>query len=138
GLLDLVTGGLGTLLGWITGKGGNVFKDVSLKDLLTGLFDIRSKAPDTFAKGGFAGRIIGDVEVSGCDVTGLTISNLMYMTGGFVGNVEGMAEYKGLSAALGATVDILSGILNLLPGLGLGDLITFLLDNPDLLDVKTL
>lgn len=138
GLLDLVTGGLGTLLGWITGKGGNVFKDVSLKDLLTGLFDIRSKAPDTFATGGFAGRIIGDVEVSGCDVTGLTISNLMDMTGGFVGNVEGMAEYKGLSAALGATVDILSGILNLLPGLGLGDLITFLLDNPDLLDVKTL
>lgn len=138
GLLDLVTGGLGTLLGWITGKGGNVFKDVSLKDLLTGLFDIRSKAPDTFATGGFAGRIIGDVEVSGCDVTGLTISNLMDMTGGFVGNVEGMAEYEGLSAALGATVDILSGILNLLPGLGLGDLITFLLDNPNLLDVKTL
>ena len=138
GLLDLVTGGLGTLLGWITGKGENVFKDVSLKDLLTGLFDIRSKAPDTFATGGFAGRIIGDVEVSGCDVTGLTISNLMDMTGGFVGNVEGMAEYEGLSAALGATVDILSGILNLLPGLGLGDLITFLLDNPNLLDVKTL
>lgn len=138
GLLDGIIGGLGTILEWITGTGGNIFEGISLKSLLKDLFDIRGKSPDNFATGGFAGRIIGEVEVSGCQVTNLTVSNVMDMTGGFVGNVEGLTEYEGLSDALGTVVETLSGILNLIPGLGLGDLITFLLNNPNLLKVKTL
>ena len=138
GLLDGIIGGLETILGWIGGTGEDIFDGISLKSLLKDLFDIRGKSPDNFATGGFAGRIIGEVEVSGCQVTNLTVSNVMDMTGGFVGNVEGLTEYEGLSDALGPVVETLSGILNLIPGLGLGDLITFLLDNPNLLQVKTL
>ena len=134
GLLDTV---LGDLIGWITG-GNNIFGDVNLEGLLTGLLDIRKTAPDTFATGGFAGRIIGDVEVSGCHVEGLTISNVKDMTGGFVGNVEGLTEYDGLSEALGGTVDLLTGLLNIIPGLGLGDLVTFLLGEDGLLSAGEL
>ena len=119
GLLDGIIGGLGTILEWITGTGGNIFEGISLKSLLKDLFDIRGKSPDNFATGGFAGRIIGEVEVSGCQVTNLTVSNVMDMTGGFVGNVEGLTEYEGLSDALGTVVKTLSGILNLIPVLAL-------------------
>ena len=48
---------------------------------------------------------------------------------GFVGYTEGVTEYDGLSKALGVTVNALSSLLNAIPGLGLGDLITILLDN---------
>ena len=139
GLLDGILGGLlGGILGGIFGDSDPVLGELDLSELLSGLFDIRGAAPDTFATGGFAGRIIGDVEVSGCDVEGLTISNAMDMTGGFVGNVEGLTEYEGLGKFLDGTVGALEGLLNIIPGLGLGDLITFLLDNPNLLKVKEL
>lgn len=137
GLLDTVLGGLGDLMGWITG-GDKIFGDVNLEGLLTGLLDIRKTAPDTFATGGFAGRIIGDVEVSGCHVEGLTISNVKDMTGGFVGNVEGLTEYDGLSEELDGTVELLTGLLNIIPGLGLGDLVTFLLGEDGLLSAGEL
>lgn len=133
GLLGAVGGILDGLLGWIGDLIGSalgnkdIFDGVSLEKLLTNLLDVRKTAPDTFATGGFAGRIIGDVEVTGCHVEGLTISNVKDMTGGFVGNVEGLTEYDGLSKTLEGTVDVLTGILNVIPGLGLGDLITVLI-----------
>lgn len=140
GILSSVLDGiLGGLIGAITGeKPDSIFGDLNLKEVLEGLFNIRKAAPDSFATGGFAGRIIGDVKVSRCDVEGLTISNVQNMTGGFVGNVEGLTEYKGLSAVLNALTGTLEGILNVIPGLGLGDLITFLLENPGLIELSEL
>ena len=135
GVLDGILGALGGIFG---GGAEDVLGDLDLSGLLKELLTIRAAAPDTFATGGFAGRIIGDVDVSGCNVTNLTISNAMNMTGGFVGNVEGLTEYEGLGQALDATVGTLEGILNIIPGLGLGDLITLLLNNENLLEVSNL
>lgn len=73
---------------------------------------------------------MGDVSIENCDVTGkVSVSNINDRTGGFVGYTEGVTEYDGLSKALGITVNALSSLLNVIPGLGLGDLITILLDN---------
>lgn len=136
-VVDGVANILEFLLGLLTGK-FDALGSFSVEDLLIELLDIRKAAPDSLATGGFAGRIIGDVDVSGCHVTGLTISNAGDITGGFVGNVEGLTEYDGLSDALGGTVEVLTGILNIIPGLGLGDLITFLLGHTGLLQVDKL
>ena len=138
GLLDLVIGGIvGGLLDFILGT-DDLLGDFSTKELLTGLLDIRKASPDSLATGGFAGRIIGNVEVSGCHVTGLTVSNAANVTGGFVGNVEGLTEYDILSSVLGDTVEVLEGLLNVIPGLGLGDVITLLLGEEGLLSAGQL
>ena len=141
GLVGYVVDGVANivefLLGLLTGD-FDALGSFSVGDLLIELLDIRKAAPDSLATGGFAGRIIGDVDVSGCHVTGLTISNAGDITGGFVGNVEGLTEYDGLSDALGGSVEVLTGILNIIPGLGLGDLITFLLGHTGLLQVDKL
>lgn len=50
-------------------------------------------------------------------------------TGGFVGYAVGSTQYDGLSNALGDLVKLLTNILNVIPGLGLGDLIKILLGN---------
>lgn len=147
GLLDrvlrIVSGLLGFVIEIITfGQLGDqdILKGISLKELLTGLLNVRKDAPDNCATGGFAGRIIGKVEVTGCHVEGLTISNAGDMTGGFVGSVEGVTEYDGLSDTLGGLVNGLTEILNIIPGLGLGDLITVLVgtDGQGLLHVDKL
>ena len=41
----------------------------------------------------------------------------MDMTGGFVGNVEGLTEYEGLGKFLDGTVGALEGLLNIIPDL---------------------
>lgn len=51
------------------------------------------------------------------------------ITGGFVGYMAGEVEYDGLSEALGFTEKALEALLNVLPGIGLGDLIQILLEN---------
>ena len=137
GLLDLVLGGLEGLLGLIFGT-DDLLGNFSTKELLTRLLDIRKASPDSLATGGFAGRIIGNVEVSGCHVTDLTVSNAANVTGGFVGNVEGLTEYDILSSVLGDTVEVLEGLLNVIPGLGLGDVITLLLGEEGLLSAGQL
>ena len=43
--------------------------------------------------------------------------------------MSGKTQYDGLSKALGGTTKLLANILNVIPGLGLGDLITILLGN---------
>ena len=101
-----------------------------MQDTLSALLNARAKDPTIYAAGAFAGRLVGDVSIENCDVTGkVSVSNINDRTGGFVGYTEGVTEYDGLSKALGVTVNALSSLLNAIPGLGLGDLITILLDN---------
>lgn len=130
GLTTLLGGILGgtvdTLLGILTfGK-----LNLNLKDTLEALLNARAKDPTIYATGAFAGRMVGDVVVEKCDVTGIvSVTNINDRTGGFVGYTEGVTQYEGLSQALGVTVKALSALLNVIPGLGLGDLITILLEN---------
>lgn len=130
GLTTLLGGILGgtvdSLLGILTfGK-----LNLNLKDTLEALLNARAKDPTIYATGAFAGRMVGDVVVEKCDVTGIvSVTNINDRTGGFVGYTEGVTQYEGLSQALGVTVKALSALLNVIPGLGLGDLITILLEN---------
>lgn len=141
GLLGGLLGALGSavdfILDIILGT-DNVLGNLKLGDTLKRLLDAREAAPDNFATGAFAGRIIGDVLVEDCKVINASVSNVKNMTGGFVGNVEGLTEYEMLSEKLGDTVDTLESVLNLIPGLGLGDLVEVVLDNPNLLQIGEL
>lgn len=130
--------GLTSSLGWLVGGlvdvlvGALTFGQVKLNlhDTLSALLNARAEDPTIYATGAFAGRIVGDVAIENCDVTGtVQVSNINDRTGGFVGYTEGVAQYSGLSKVLGVTVDALSSLLNAIPGLGLGDLITILLKN---------
>ena len=133
-LISGLTSGLGWLVGGVVDLlvGVLTFGNVSLnlKDTLSALLNARAKDPTIYATGAFAGRLVGDVSIENCDVTGtVSVSNINDRTGGFVGYTEGVTQYDGLSKALGVTVDALSSLLNAISGLGLGDLITILLDN---------
>lgn len=96
-------------------------------ELLTNLLTIRAADPTSLATGTFAGRIVGDVEVSGCEVINASVSSINDYTGGFVGQVQGETLYTLLSGAVDGLVKLLAGVLNVVPGVGLGDLITLLL-----------
>lgn len=133
-IISGLTSGLGWLVGGVVDvlvgvlSFGNV--NLNLKDTLSALLNARAKDPTIYATGAFAGRLVGDVSIENCDVTGkVSVSNINDRTGGFVGYTEGVTEYDGLSKALGVTVNALSSLLNAIPGLGLGDLITILLNN---------
>lgn len=137
GLLSVVGGLLGGLLDGLTWilTFGQV--KLNLSEMLSNLLNARAEDPTTFATGAFAGRVVGDVLIEKCDVTGtVSVNNINSRTGGFVGYAEGMTEYEGLSTVLGFVVELLSALLNVIPGLGLGDLITILLGN--VLDVSKL
>lgn len=130
--------GLTSSLGWLVGGlvdllvGALSFGQVklNLRDTLSALLNARAEDPTIYATGAFAGRVVGDVEIKDCDVTGtVKVSNINSRTGGFTGYTEGSTQYSGLSKVLGTTVEALSSLLNVIPGLGLGDLITILLKN---------
>ena len=132
-----IISGLTSGLGWLVGGVVDLLVGVlsfgsvklNLQDTLSALLNARAKDPTIYATGAFAGRLVGDVSIENCDVTGkVSVSNINDRTGGFVGYTEGVTEYDGLSKALGVTVNALSSLLNAIPGLGLGDLITILLD----------
>lgn len=124
GVLGVVVGGLlSTLLEILTlGK-------LSLNGLIENLLNVRAADPSSLATGAFAGRVVGDVEVSGCEVHEASVSSVAQMNGGFVGYAQGDTVYSILSEALDDIVKLLTNILNIIPGLGLGDLITLLLDS---------
>lgn len=124
GVLGVVVGGLlSTILEIITlGK-------LSLNGLIENLLNVRAADPSSLATGAFAGRVIGDVEVSGCEVYKAKVSSVAQMNGGFVGYVQGETHYGIVSDFLGRIVELLTNLLNIIPGLGLGDLITLLLDS---------
>lgn len=136
-LITDILGGLGRFLEAILGPLFEAFKlelSLDLKALLTA----DNESMEFYATGGFAGRIVGPVSVENCDVSIETIESTKSMVGAFVGSAEGLTEYEGLSKLLGDTSDSLSGILNIIPGLGIGDLIPILVKNPELLDLSQL
>lgn len=132
-LVNGLLGGLGSLLGGLVDGLVTVITiggvDINLRNILNNLLSIQNKDDATFATGAFVGKLYGDVEVKDCHVTNATVSNINNRTGGFVGSMEGVTEYDGLSKALGGLVTLLDKLLNLIPFLGLGDLITILLNN---------
>lgn len=129
--LSQVLGGLLDALLWILSFGN---LEAGLKDTLTKVLDARKQDPTALATGAIAGRVEGQVELSNIEVVNANVKNVNHNTGGFVGYVVGTTQYDGLSKALGGTAEILSKILNVIPGLGLGDLITILLGNVIKLD----
>lgn len=83
----------------------------------------------SLSTGAFAGVVNGKVRVSGCEVTNLNhVRNANDWTGGFVGYSTGIARYEALSGVTGFIAEALQSLLNLIPVLGLGDLIGVLLN----------
>lgn len=131
GLLDLLGGLLGGILDLISGILEGVVPvigDLKLGDVIKDLLALKQTSPDMFATGSFAGRIVGDVSVENCTVTNASVTNAKGMTGGFVGYTSGEATYF-LGGVTGGIVELLSTLLNIIPAVGLGDLITVLLKN---------
>ena len=125
GLLGLLGGLLGDILDLLNPILGNL----KLGEVIDALLTLKKGSPDLFATGSFAGRIVGDVHVENCTVDQASVTSAKGISGGFVGFTEGVEEYEGLSKLLGGVVKVLSTLLNILPGVGLGDLITILLEN---------
>lgn len=123
--LSQVLGSVVDLLAWLLTFGS---VDAGLRKTLTDVLDARKKDPTALATGAFAGRIIGNTVVSNCELAGnVSVTSPNNYTAGFVGYIEGKTQYDGLSKALGGVASLLANILNVIPGLGLGDLITILL-----------
>lgn len=110
----------------------NVKQDFSLigtllKPLLGNLSGLKPD-PQSLATGGFAGVVKGNIQIENCHVENLHgVSNANDRTGGFAGYISGMTHYDLLSQGLGTLVKTLTDILNLIPLLGVGDLLTVLL-----------
>lgn len=132
-LVSTLTNTLGKLLGGLLS--GLTFiltfgqVKVDLGKTLGDVLNARKNDPTALATGAIAGRVEGQVEFSGIEVVDAAIQNVNNNTGGFVGYTVGVTQYDGLSKALGKIVELLTNILNVIPGLGLGDLITILLGN---------
>ena len=117
-ILGGLLGGVVDLLEWLLGLGDNV----NLEGIVTDLLETRQKDETAFATGAFAGRITGSAYVTDCEVHNVTVSNISSMTGGFVGYTTGETSY--LTKGLGDSLKLIQSLLNIIPGLGLGDLIT--------------
>lgn len=132
-LVSELTSTLGKLLGGVLS--GLTFiltfgqVKINLGKTLGDVLDARKKDPTALATGAIAGRVEGQVLFSGIEVVNADVKNVNNNTGGFVGYTIGVTQYDGLSKALGGLVNLLTNILNVIPGLGLGDLITILLGN---------
>lgn len=132
-LISTLTSTLGKLLGGVLS--GLTFiltfgqVKIDLGKTLGDVLDARKKDPTALATGAIAGRVEGHVEISNIEVNNADVKNVNSNTGGFVGYAVGKTQYSGLSNALGGLVKLLTNILNVIPGLGLGDLITILLGN---------
>lgn len=132
-LVSTLTSTLGKLLGGVLS--GLTFiltfgqVKIDLGKTLGDVLDARKKDPTALATGAIAGRVEGHVEISNIEVNNANVKNVNSNTGGFVGYAVGKTQYDGLSNALGGLVKLLTNILNVIPGLGLGDLITILLGN---------
>ena len=110
----------------------------SVLKLLLGNLSGLKPDPQSLATGGFAGVIKGNIQIENCNVENLHgVSNVNDRTGGFAGHISGMTQYDLVSSGLGGLVDTLTKILNLIPLLGVGDLLTVLL-NGGLLSVDKL
>ncbi len=104
------------------------------------ILTIKGSQPDeeSLATGGFVGVVKGNVAIDNCHVTNLKkVSNVNKWTGGFVGYTSGIATYEAVSALLGGVALVLTKVLNVIPFVGLGDLVKILLDG-GVLDAKSL
>ncbi len=131
-LIEGVLGLLGGLVGeLLEGLGAllPIIGDLKLGQVIRDLLTLKQKSPDLFATGSFAGRIVGDVHIENCKVDKASVTSAKGISGGFVGFTEGVEKYDVLSGLSGAVVKVLSALLNIIPGVGLGDLITILLEN---------
>lgn len=132
-LVSTLTNTLGKLLGGLLS--GLTFiltfgqVKIDLGKTLGDVLDARKKDPTALSTGAIAGRVEGQVEISNIEVNNANVKNANGYTGGFVGYAVGSTQYDGLSNALGDLVKLLTNILNVIPGLGLGDLIKILLGN---------
>lgn len=132
-LVSTLTNTLGELLGGLLS--GLTFiltfgqVKIDLGKTLGDVLDARKKDPTALSTGAIAGRVEGQVEISNIEVNNANVKNVNGYTGGFVGYAVGSTQYDGLSNALGDLVKLLTNILNVIPGLGLGDLIKILLGN---------
>ena len=107
-------------------------------NLLLGNLSGLEPDPQSLATGGFAGVVKGNIQIENCNVENLHgVSNVNDRTGGFAGYISGMTQYDLVSSGLGGLVTTLTKILNLIPLLGVGDLLTVLL-NGGLLSVDKL
>ena len=137
-LVSTLTNTLGKLLGGLLS--GLTFiltfgqVKIDLGKTLGDVLDARKKDPTALSTGAIAGRVEGQVEFSNIEVNNADVKNVNGYTGGFVGYAVGSTQYDGLSNALGDLVKLLTNILNVIPGLGLGDLIKILLGNAIPLD----
>lgn len=124
-VVNWLTSGLGTgvgmlldgLLKLLTGK------DTDFADSLEELLNARAQDPTNLATGGFVGRIYAEVLVENCDVSDVQVQGAGSYIGGFVGYSTGETQYDFVSNAAGALLNLLTTVLNVIPGLGLGDLI---------------
>ena len=124
-VVNTVTTLLGTGLGWAVDGllGGLLNKETEFGTALTSLLNARAQDPTNLATGGFAGRIYGEVLVEKCDVDDVKVRGAISYIGGFVGYCDGIVAYEGLSNTLNGLTDFLGDLLNVIPGIGLGDLI---------------
>ena len=122
-LLDMLTSAVGGLLDLLLKALTLGQVNLKLKNLLT----LHKDNPSNLATGAFAGRIYGDTKVTDCEVADVSVSSVSRMTGGFVGYVEGATRYDAASGIVGALTNVLSKILGVIPFLGLGDLVDWLL-----------
>ena len=110
--------------------------------LVGGILDLilgKNEDSSHYATGVLAGRVVGEVSLDGVEVVSSTVkNNTKGYTGGLVGYSTGSTQYEGISQALGGLAHILTDILNIIPGLGLGDLITILIGDGGLVDVSKL
>lgn len=113
-------------------------RDVDTHEMLTSLLNAHKHDPTSLATGAFAGRVLGEVDISDCLVENISVvtrrtvfedQGKIVGKGGFVGYIEGEFEYDDLSEALQEVTDTLAFVLNLIPGVGLGDLVDILLNN---------
>ena len=120
----------------VTTETTEITQDFSLIELvltpilkLLGLDSGLEKDPKSFATGALVGVVKGNVSIKDCRVTDLQgVSNKNNWTGGLIGYCSGITKYEALSGELEAITTALSELLNLVPILGLGDLVTILLD----------
>ena len=127
-LLGMLTSAVGLLLDTLLAAlKALTFGQVDLDLNLQGLLTLHKDNPSNLATGAFAGRIYGDTKVTDCEVADVSVSSVSRMTGGFVGYVEGATRYDAVSGIVGALTNVLSKILGVIPFLGLGDLVDWLL-----------
>lgn len=126
-VVNWLTSGLGTgvgatldvLLRILTGK-----SDTSFVSSLSDLLNARAQDPTNLATGGFVGRVYAEVLVENCDVSDVQVQGAGSYIGGFVGYSTGETQYDFVSNTAGALLNLLTTVLNIIPGLGLGDLIS--------------